>query len=73
MKIKDLKEGYGITHSKYGYMQYRGLVTKNPFTNEPKIPHQYLFWLPVDINGKDQPDIILTNGNEVVILEDTND
>jgi len=27
--LKDLKVGYGVYHKKYGYMEYRGLVSKS--------------------------------------------
>jgi hypothetical protein len=70
IKVKDLKHGYGINHSKHGYLQYRGLATKNPYTDEPKIPHTYIFWLPIDENGNTLPDVLLTNGNEIVELID---
>ena len=49
--IKELKKGHGVNHPKFGYMQYRGLVTRHAFTTEPKIPHEYLFWLPADDKG----------------------
>lgn len=68
-KVKLLKEGNGINHPKYGYMQYHGLAT-NPYTDEPKIPHRYVFWLPVDENGRTLPEVVLTNGNEIVEIVD---
>jgi hypothetical protein len=64
MKVKDLKPGCGINHSKYGYLQYHGLVTKHPFTDKPVI------WQPVDENGNTTPDVVLTDGEEVVELID---
>lgn len=70
IKIKYLKSGYGVNHSKYGYIQYRGLATKHPYTNEPKTPHQYIFWPPIDENGYTLPDIIISNGNDIVELID---
>ena len=70
MKVKDLKPGCGINHPKYGYLQYHGLVTKHPFTDKPVIPHRYLFWQPVDEHGNTTPDVVLTDGEEVVELID---
>ncbi len=70
VKVENLKKGYGINHPEHGYLQYRGLVTKHPFTEEPKTPHQYLFWQPVDEKGNNQPDIIELNSNLLVELID---
>jgi hypothetical protein len=70
IKVKDLKCGNGVNHKQYGYMQYRGLATKHPYTNEPKFPHSYIFWLPVDEDGNTLPDVVLTNGNEIVEIID---
>ena len=44
IKVKDLKRGYGVNHKQYGYIQNRGLATKHPYTDEPKVPHRYIFW-----------------------------
>lgn len=66
MKVKNLKVGYCINHKQYGYMQFRGLATKHPYTDEPKVPHRYIFWLPIDEDGNTLPDVVLTNGNESV-------
>ena len=30
IKVKDQKRGYGVNHKQHGYIQYRGLATKNP-------------------------------------------
>lgn len=68
--IKHLKRGYGINHPDYGHLQYRGLVTRNPFTNEVKVPHEYLFWQVVNEDGKTKPDVILTDGNFLVEVSD---
>jgi hypothetical protein len=68
--VKNLKVGYGVNHKEHGYIQYRGLATKNPYTDQPIIPHRYVFWLPVDENGNTLPDLVLTDGNEVVELVD---
>ena len=73
IKVKDLKHGYGINHKKHGYLQYRGLETTHPYTDEPKVPHIYVFWLPIDENGNTLPDVFLTNGNEIVELVDKYD
>lgn len=70
IKVKDLKRGYGVNHKQHGYIQYRGLATKHPYTDEPKVPHRYIFWLPVDEDGNTLPDVVLTNGNEIVELID---
>lgn len=70
IRVKDLKRGYGVNHSKHGYLQYRGLATKHPYTDEPKVPHRYVFWLLVDEDGNILPDVVLTNGNEIVELID---
>lgn len=70
IKLKHLKVGYGVNHNEHGYLQYRGLATKHPYTDEFKIPHSYVFWRPVGESGKLFPDVVLTNGNEVVELVD---
>ena len=70
IKVKDLKRGYGVNHKQHGYIQYRGLATKHPYTDEPKVPHRYIFWSPVDEDGNTLPDVVLTNGNEIVELVD---
>jgi len=70
MQVQQLKKGYGINHPKYGYLQYRGLVTRHAFTDEPKVPHEYLFWQTVDENGNNQPDVKLTNGKLLVEVSD---
>ena len=69
LQIKELKKGYGIYLKKYGYLQYEGLVKKNEFTDEPKVPHQYLFNQGVDENGNEQLDIILTDGELLVEVQ----
>jgi len=69
MQIKKLKKGYGIYHKKYGYLQYEGLVKKNEFTDEPKVPHQYLFNKGVDENGNEQSDVIFTDGEIFVEVQ----
>ena len=51
LELKDLKRGYGVNHKQHGYIQYRGLATKHPYTDEPKVPHRYIFWSPVDEDG----------------------
>ena len=73
LQVQQLKKGYGINHPVHGYLQYRGLVTKNPFTEEPKIPYQYLFWKGVDEHGKNQPDVVLMNGSEEFEVVDENE
>ena len=73
IKVKELKKGYGINHPRYGYLQYRGLVTRHAFTDEPKEPHQYLFWQCVDEDGNTQTDVILTNENHKFELIDKNE
>jgi hypothetical protein len=73
IKVCELKKGYGVNHSKYGYLQYRGLATKNPFTKVPKIPNEYIFWPPVDQNGNTVADIVIKNGNKVVELVEGNE
>ena len=70
IKVKQLKNGDGVNHSKHGYIQYRGLEPRHPFTKEPRIPHRYIFWLPLDENGNTLPDVVLTDGNEIVELVD---
>lgn len=70
VKIKQLKRGYGVNHPAHGYIQFRGLATKNPFTEEIKVPYQYIFLPPIDENGNTRPDIILDNGDETVELID---
>lgn len=70
IKIKELKCGYGVNHKQLGYIQYRGLATKHPYTNEPIVPHRYIFWLAVDENGNTLPEVVLFNGNEIVELVD---
>jgi len=69
-KVKDLKKGWFVNHTKYGNLQYRGLVTKNPFTDEPKVPHLYLFWQGVDEDGNTQEDIVISNGNMILEVTD---
>lgn len=70
LQVQQLKKGYGINHPKHGYLQYRGLVSRHAFTDEPKVPHQYLFWKTVDEDGNNQPDVILTNGKLLVEVSD---
>lgn len=70
LQVRQLKKGYGINHPEHGYLQYRGLVTRHPFTDEPKVPHQYLFWRTPDKDGNLQPDVVLTNGNLIVEVSD---
>ena len=70
IQVKELKKGYGINHVKHGYLQYRGLVTRHNFTDEPKVPHQYLFWKCADVEGNDQSDVILSDGNLLVQVVD---
>ena len=69
LKIKQLKKGYGIKHEEYGYLQFEGLIKKNQFTDEPKVPHQYLFNQGVDENGNEQSDVIFTNGEIFVEVQ----
>ena len=71
IKVSQLKNGNGVNHPEYGYIQYRGLVTESPFSDKPKYPLQYLFWLPVDESGKSRPDIIIMDGNQFVELVDS--
>lgn len=70
IKVKQLKKGWFINHPKYGTIQYHGLVTKHPYTEEPKIPHQHIFWQCVDINGNTQSDVIELNENLIVEVTD---
>jgi len=44
VKVKELKKGWCVNHPKYGYIQYRGLAPKHPYTEEPKVPHLHIFW-----------------------------
>jgi hypothetical protein len=69
VKIKELKPGYYVSHKKWGYLQYRGIVTRNPFTEEPKTPYRYLFFSPIDSDGNEQPDVVLTDGDEIVSID----
>jgi hypothetical protein len=69
LKIKQLKKGYGIKHKEYGYLQFEGLIKKNQFTDEPKVPHQYLFNQGVDENGNEQSDVIFINGEIFVEVQ----
>ena len=71
-KVKNLKIGYVVNHKQHGCIYYRGLATKHPYTNEPKVPHEYIFWLPANIDGKIL-DVVLTNGNEIVEIDDKNE
>ena len=69
IKIKNLKRGYCINHQEFGYLQYIGLATKNPITNEIKKPYQYVFQTEIDIEGNSKQ-ITLKNGDEIVFLID---
>jgi hypothetical protein len=69
-KVKELKKGWYINHPKYGNIQYRGLATKHPYTEEPKLPHLHIFWQCVDEDGNTQPDVVETNGNLIVEVTD---
>jgi hypothetical protein len=70
IQVQHLKKGNTIEHPKYGCLQYRGLVSRHPFTDEPKVPHQYLFWQTIDEDGRTQPDVVLTNGELMVEVSD---
>lgn len=62
LRINELKKGWCVNHPKYGNIQYRGLATRHPYTEEPKIPHLHIFWQCVDEDGNIQPDVIEKNG-----------
>lgn len=66
LKIKELKKGYCVNHPKYGYVQYYGIATKHPYTEEPKIPHLHIFWQCVDEDGNTKQ---VNESNENLIVE----
>lgn len=70
VKVKELKKGWSVNHPIYGNIQYRGLATKHPYTEEPKLPHLHIFWQCVDEDGNTQPDVKETNGNLIVEVTD---
>ena len=70
VKIKSIKRGWYVNHPKYGNLSYRGLITKSPYSDTPKVPHQYLFWQSTDENGNERPDIIELDGNIDVEVTD---
>jgi len=69
-KVKDLKKGWCVNHPKFGNVQYRGLATKHPYTDAPKIPYTHVFWQSIDEGGNAQPDVLELNGNLVVEITD---
>lgn len=69
-KVKELKKGWCVNHPKYGNIQYRGLATKHPYTEEPKMPHLHIFWQCIDEDGNTQPDVVETDGNLIVEVTD---
>jgi hypothetical protein len=69
-KVKELKKGWYVNHPKYGNIQYRGLATKHPYTEKPKVPHLHIFWQCVDEDGNTQPDVVETNGNLILEVTD---
>ena len=69
-KVKELKKGWYVNHPDYGNIQYRGLETKHPYTEDPKLPHLYIFWQCVDENGNTRPDVKEKNGRLLVEVTD---
>ena len=70
LKVKELKNGWYVNHPVYGNIQYRGLETKHPYTEDPKVPHIHIFWQCVDKDGNTQPDVKEPNGNFIVEVTD---
>lgn len=64
--IKYLKEDTEVNHPTEGTLRYMGKATRTPYTKELKNPTTFIFWRPIDKNGKNQVDYTTTDGNQIV-------
>ena len=46
MKVKELTPEQVVHHPEYGRLEYIGLLMRDPWLNEPQVPHRHIFFNP---------------------------